>query len=68
MPQGTPTTSESLTETGTVSLDNSPSVFELASVVGVGLVLLLLTIVVICLVTYFVLKKKRNYDFKNRSR
>ena len=56
--RGTPTTTESVT------IIRSPSAFELASIAGVGLILLLLTIVVISVVTYFVLRRKRKYKLK----
>ena len=55
---GTPTTTES------VAVIRSPSVFELASIAGVGIILLLLTIAVICVVTYFLLRRKRKYELK----
>ena len=39
-----------------------PSPFELAAVVGVGVILLLVSIVVIGLVTFFVRRSRRKYD------
>ena len=45
----------------------APSPFELASIIGVGVIIVLLTIVVICLVTFFVVRRRsRNYKLKIR--
>ena len=55
-------TTESATESSTSQRSRSPSVYELASIVGVGLILLLLTVVVIALITYCVTRKSRKYS------
>ena len=55
------TESESKSSTVMIASSSSPSIYELASIVGVGLILLILVTVVICLVVYFVKRRSRKY-------
>ena len=63
------TESESESSTVMIASSRSPSVYELASIIGVGLILLILVTVVICLAVYFVKRKSRKYSVtKHRDR
>ena len=56
------TESASVPSTAVTSNESrSPTIYELVSVVGVGLVLFLVTITLICLIAFFIRRKSRKY-------